>query len=236
MIRIAICDDSEYMRKATAKILLEYSIQKDMEYNVKQFETGEELLQVIDDYDLVFLDYQFEDKGKDGMAIAREIRLKNKDLVIIFLTSYTSIVFDSFEIGAYRFLIKPIDERKFYAAMDDYIDSLNKEQTLIIKVDGVTHYIKESKIMYVEGNGKKCIIHIIDGTSEIVCNETLSAIEQRLSTKLFNRCHKSFIVNMRYVKAFNHTDLVLENDESIVISRSKFKDFYEAYTDYISKI
>ncbi len=85
------------MRSETNNKIFNYFMKKDVDYTVKEFETGEKLLTEIDNYDLLFLDYQFENKGIDGLSIAREIRKKNNDLTIIFLTSYTNIVYESFE-------------------------------------------------------------------------------------------------------------------------------------------
>ena len=235
MIRVAICDDSEYMRKETDKALFEYCMAKDVDYTAKQFENGESLLKEVTEFDLIFLDYQFENKGKDGMSIAREIRKINAEVTIIFLSSYTNIVYDTFEVAAFRFLVKPIDKEKLYAAMDDYYASLNSDNTLSVKADGVNHYIKDSQISYVEGNGKKSIIHYINRDETIECNETLSAIEERVSSKLFFRCHKSFLVNMKYIDSFSHTDLTLQNGEGIMISRQKYKNFCDGYSDYLAR-
>ena len=131
------------MRKETDKALFDYCMAKDVDYTAKQFESGESLLKEVTDFDLIFLDYQFENKGKDGMSIAREIRKINSEVTIIFLSSYTSIVYDTFEVAAFRFLVKPINKEKLYSAMDDYYNSLNSDNTLAIKAEGVNHYIKE---------------------------------------------------------------------------------------------
>ena len=235
MLRIAICDDSEYVRKETNRELFNYCMDRDIDYTVKEFENGESFLKEINNYDLVLLDYQFENKGKDGMSIAREIRKINSDIIIIFLSSYTNIVYDTFEVDAFRFLVKPIDKEKFYAAMDDCFKTLQNDNTLIVKVEGTSHYIKENQISYAEGNGKKSIIHFINKEEVLECNETLSSIMERLSERLFYRCHKSFLVNMKYVESFNHTDLMLQNKKSIMISRQKYKSFCEAYSEFLVK-
>ncbi len=235
MLKIAICDDSEYMRNETEKLLLKYSMQKDVDFKITQFERGEDLLDNLGEYNIVFLDYEFEDKGDNGMVIAREIRKINRDITIVFLSSYTNIVFETFEVGAFRFLVKPIDEAKLFKTMDDFMDDLCNDKVLSVKADGTNYFIRESQISYVEGAGKNCIIHYIDKPEELKCGETLAAIEERLSKECFFRCHKSFLINMNYVDSFSHTDLVLTNGANIMISRNKYKPFTVAYADYISK-
>lgn len=235
MIRVAICDDSEYMRAKTKKCILKYSVQKNIDFSMKEYSTGEDLLADEVEFDIIFMDYQFENNGVDGITISKKIRERNKDVAIIFLSSFPGVVFQSFEVGTFRFLTKPIEEDKFFRAVDDYIKTLEKDNMLSIRLDGDNYFIKESRIMYVEGFGKYCIIHL-DGVAEeeIECHETLSAIENRLLSNSFFRCHKSYLVNMKYIESYNHTDIELEGNQSVQVSRNKYKGFCTAFTNYLS--
>ncbi|MCR5641392.1 MAG: LytTR family DNA-binding domain-containing protein [Lachnospiraceae bacterium] len=235
MLRVAICDDSEFMRNETKKCLLKYGVQKNLDYTVKLFENGETMLQTVNDFDLVFLDYEFEDKGADGLTIAKAVRKENKDIMIIFLSSYPNVVFQSFEVGTFRFLVKPIEEDKFFQAMDDLLKQYETDEVLTVKLDGMNYFIQGKQISYIEGDGKNCIIHFIDKADTLEVHETLSAIEGRLSEKIFFRCHKSFLVNLCYVASYNHTDLFLENEEALMISRQKYKPFTEAYGCFLAE-
>lgn len=236
MVNIAICDDNKEIRGGTEKLLLKYFIQRNLEYRTTKYESGEELLAEVEKYDLVFLDYEFGDKGENGLTIAKKIRAKKLDVTIIFLTSYSSIVFDAFEVSTFRFLVKPLVEEKLFAAMDDFYKTMEEDELLVIKKDGIKYFIRESQISYVEADGKNCIIHYINKGDIIKCNETLAAVEERISKKHFFRCHKSFLVNMRYVDSFSHTDLTLQNEEKIMISRHKYKPFSTAYANYIVQV
>lgn len=233
MFKIAICDDSEYMRNETEKYLLKYSMQRDFDYTVRKFENGESMLKHGHDLNIIFLDYEFAGKGADGMTIAKEIRKINRDVVIIFLSSYPSIVFRSFEVGTFRFLVKPIEEEAFFRALDDLIREMERDDVLTVKIDGTNYFIQGKQITYIEGDGKNCIIHCIDKDETMESHETLSNVEQRLSKKNFFRCHKSFLVNLRYVSSYNHTDLILEDKGVIMISRQRYKPFVEAYSQYL---
>lgn len=119
MINIGICDDSSFMRNEIRNNLLNYSIKKDIEYNIFEFEKGEDLLADKNSFDLLFLDYQFENGGADGISIAKSYIKKYKGK-IIFVSSYPNVVFKSFEVGTFRFLVKPIDQLKFKEAMDSF--------------------------------------------------------------------------------------------------------------------
>lgn len=83
MLNVAVCDDSSYMREITKKYLMQYSFQKNVDIHIFEYENGELFLEAEKlnkvKHDLIFIDYEFEEKGKDGITIIRELRnLKKK--------------------------------------------------------------------------------------------------------------------------------------------------------------
>jgi len=235
MIKIAICDDSEYIRKQNEDLIVKYSIQRDLDCSIKQFETGEKLLEAVDEFDLIFLDYQFEDKGADGMEIARRIRGRNSDVTIIFLSAYTNVVFETFSVSAFRFLVKPLEEAKLFEAMDAYVEGLKKDNQIRVKASGAEFVVKEGRIAYLEADDKTCVLHFIDNKGDVTSTETLSALEEKVSGDSFFRCHKSFLVNMKHIDSFTHSDITLQNGMRVPVSRQKYKPFCEAYTDFLTR-
>lgn len=235
MIRIAICDDMQIMRAEVKKQLLEYAKGRKLEYCIYEYDSGTKLLADDKQYDLVFMDYEFKnDQKNNGLTIATKLREKQNNTTIIFLSSYPHIVFDSFAVGTFRFLVKPIEVDKFVKAMDAYLETLKKENILMIKVEGVNRTIHTSEITYIEGAGKYCIIHLVS-QKEIECHETLAAIEQRLPNEFFYRCHKSYLIGFPFVESYNHASVILNSGEEIFISRTKYKEFCGLYLEYLSR-
>lgn len=196
-----------------------------------EYESGEQMLESRQQYDLIFMDYELGNGKKNGIEISREIRKKNKSVNIIFLTSYATTVFDSFEVGTFRFLVKPIDDEKFEKAMRDFL-RLSEEDTYIrLKIDGANHMININDIVYIEGDGKNCTLHLNSKHENILeYKSTLSSIEEMLSNnKKMYRCHKSFIVNFDYIYKYNRTGNDLNTGETVLISRRKYNDFCELY-------
>ncbi|MBR5648913.1 LytR/AlgR family response regulator transcription factor [Pseudobutyrivibrio sp.] len=235
MTKIAICDDSEFVRAETEKMLVKFSVQRDFDFKVKQFESGESFLEECNDFDLLFLDYQFENKGENGIEIARKIRESNKDITIIFLSGYERVVFESFEVDAFRFLVKPLEEEKLFATMLDYINKIKEDSTIAVKCYGLKQFIKEDNIIYIEGDGKNCIIHLANKKEPIECSETLAKVETLVSKKKFCRTHKSFLINMNYVDSYSHAEVSLQNNEKVLISRLKYKTFNNRIEEFILK-
>ena len=121
MVKIAVCDDSKYMRGELKKRILQYSMKKDFDYTIEEYEAGEKLIESGVKYDLIFMDYEFENNGANGLEIARKIREYDKNSTLVFVSSYPSIVFDTFEVGTFRFLTKPIDDKKFNNVLDSFL-------------------------------------------------------------------------------------------------------------------
>ena len=236
MVRIAVCDDSKFMRNEVKKRVLNYSVKKDFDYSLEEYDNGEKLIESQEKYDLIFMDYEFEDKGANGLEIARKIREYDKNSTIVFVSSYPSIVFDTFEVGTFRFLTKPIDDKRFYDVLDSFLQLMEEDNVLKIRLDGENHFFKESVISYVEGMGKNCILHFCDGREDMECHETLGAIEGRLSPQKFYRCYKSFLINLAQVDSYNHDEVTMSTGDKLLISRLKYKEFNSIYADYLVRV
>ena len=235
MLRIAICDDSSFMRDAIREKLLQYSFQNNVDFEIDEYESGEMFLEDEIEknkkHDLVFIDYEFEEKGKNGIDIITKFREFQKDTKVVFISSYAQMVFQSFEVETFRFLTKPLEKEKLFKALDDFRAITAKDFRLSVNADGETFFFQESNISYIEGFGKNSIIHFSDARRDFICNETLGAIENRLSCAFF-RCHKSFLVNMSHVESYNHANITLDHGDEVVISRMKYKEFKEQLADY----
>ena len=106
-MRIAICDDQREVRE-----LFEERIRRLYpEAELLLFSSGEQLLDSEKVSDILLLDIQMP--GKNGMDTARELRKKNKNTIIIFVTALEEFVFQAFDVGAFHYLVKPFHEKKF---------------------------------------------------------------------------------------------------------------------------
>lgn len=89
------------------------------------------------------------------------------------------------------------------------------------------------EILYLESIGKKTIIHFSNKKDDIEIKESLAVVENRLSRAFF-RCYKSYMVNLEYIKAYSRTEIEMENGETVPIGRTKYKDFMDVYSDYVT--
>lgn len=235
MLKIAICDDQKIMRNDVKKCLDDYSFQRDLDIVYREFSTGLDFLRDKSHFDLVILDYRLsEDSQINGLAVAKKLRSHNKGVSIIFLTSYPKVVFSSFEVDTFRFLVKPLEPEKLFKALDDYLKTTDKNDIpLAVKLDGVNTVLNAKKIRYLEGQGKYSLIHT--GDDKFECHELMSDLENRLPEDYFFRCHRSFVVNMKYVTAYDSTQIFLRGGQTVPVSKRKLEEFKAAFITYTKR-
>ena len=114
MIHIAICDDEKHMSDHIRTMASDFFCKKNREVHFRTFLSGKELLSYDGPIDILFLDIQM--KGMDGMETARKLRADQFRGFLIFITVLKEMVFQSFEVQAYDYLVKPVDEKQLAGA------------------------------------------------------------------------------------------------------------------------
>ena len=116
MIQIVICDDEENSRAYLKQLVLKQRVLDEyaQDYEIVEFSSGTELLNASNEFDILFLDIDLKEE-LTGMELARIIRnrSKEKQSIIIFISGYKEYVFDAFDVEAFHYLLKPIDNEKF---------------------------------------------------------------------------------------------------------------------------
>ena len=192
MISVAICDDEKYMSDQIEKSVSDFFHGKNMEVVVSQFPCGEELLRYDKPIDLLFLDIQM--KETDGMTVARKLRKRGFRGFLIFVTVLKEMVFQSFEVQAFDYLVKPIEQRQFDKTMERLLESMQNagEANLLVRRGYESHIIALDDIVYCEIIDRKVYLHLI--SSKIIdYYERIENLESRLDGRFF-RCHRSFLM------------------------------------------
>lgn len=173
----------------------------------------------------------------NGMELARRIRAAEgrPQPLIIFVTGYESYVYDAFDVDAFQYLLKPIDEQKFAAvfrrAAERIIASEQQQQRkLVIQYAGTSRVLPLSDIYYMESQGHKIVLHLKDTTLEYYAR--LGELEQALQGQ-FCRIHKGFLVNLAYVEGYSRAEVTLANGDKLNLSKYKYDDFVKAHLRFI---
>ncbi len=235
MIRIAICDDEAPTRAYLASLIRA----QDCPCEVVEYASAGDCLADHRGIDLLFLDIELNAAGLDGMALARQIREGSSAAqpVIIFVTGYERYVFDAFDVGAFQYLLKPVDEEKFaqvFARAVSQIGTARKKtaRTLTLQSAGVSRTVPLDSIYYIESSNHKVVLRLKDGAFS--CYGKIRDLEAELGDQFF-RVHKGYLVNLAYVEGYSKTELTLTGGEKLLISKYKYPDFVKAFLRFVKR-
>lgn len=208
-----------------------YSMQRHVDLDYYDYTSGRDLLASSIKHDIIFMDYQMD--GLDGLETSDQLRKKNIDIPIVFLTSYPHVVFDAFKVNAFRFLVKPIDMEKLTDTMDSFLHDLDDSNYILVKTDEANKRINIKDIVYVEASGKYCYIR--DNEDSVLYKGTLAEIEEKLPQDMFFRSHRTYLVGFRHITSHTSTSILFDNNERALISKMKLTAFKKAFTDFIKR-
>ena len=179
--------------------------------------------------DLVFLDIQMPDLN--GLELSR---LLPRDTRVIFTTAFRQYAFESYEVEALDYLLKPIRYQKFIESVSKAERWMEIRQASVrpernrrfafIKTDGEYRNIDFDQILYVEGMKDYVLIHLESETEPIVTHMTMKAIEEKLPSDMFMRVHRSYTVALDKITAIDSCGDILIDRISVPVSDSYRKD------------
>ena len=238
MLKAAICDDEQPIREYLKEL-----IEKRTKAEVSTFASGEEFLRSESHtaYDIILLDISLDKaddaNGLNGMDVARRIR-ETSDTIIIFVTALKEYVFEGYDVGAFNYLLKPIDEQKFIEVMDKAIEQITKKrpaEPLLIKTEGSYIKIPVENIIYAENEARKVVLHTKNMKEETYSfYEKMEVLEHKLGNG-FLRSHRGFLVNLQEIEEYDNANIRLKNGETIFLSKQKYNSFVTAYMDYLRR-
>ncbi len=232
---ICYCEDESAQAKAFAIKIDQWAKNKNIEVHADLFESAEEYLFKAEQnaYDVIFLDISM--RGQNGMELARQIREKEKDVILVFVTSDASYVFDGYEVGAYRYLMKPLDEEKLWEILD-YARTqkeVEEENYILVKKDSQSVRVNLKDIIYIEA--QKHYVNLCMENKESIniktaFTELLQETQEKSDTIFLT--HRSYAVNIEKVVRIGRTECVLSDSSVIPVSRSFYKEVNEAFIKY----
>ena len=192
MINIAVCDDEKYMSEKIEKMASDFFRKKNIDTSVVKCSSGEELLKSGERIDILFLDIGM--RGMDGIETARMLRADGYKGYLIFITVLKEMVFRSFEVQPFDYLVKPVQEGYFEKTMDRLLVSmknqLSPEKTnLLVQKGCESNIISFKDIIFCEIIDRKVYLYLVSG-EVIDYYERIENLEKKLDKRFF-RCHRS---------------------------------------------
>ena len=240
MIDILLCDDEKETVDEIMEYLSENTYCKE-KTDVMPYCTSDGVLKRLrnseENSDILITDIDMP--GMSGMELARVIRDENLDVVLIFMTSHGEYVYDSFEYAPFRYIRKEFMKMELLPALSAACEKViaNRSISLVIKTQDGLITMKTRDILYIEMQNRKCCIYTIQNK----IYETRKGIKEiwdsmKEKDSAFVWIHRGCIVNKRHIRSITKTDVVVELDKKLPISRRKRQEIEDVMMDYWGKM
>ena len=240
-IKIAICDDEQAELDYLSLNVRKWAKNNGITVTVLVFANAEEFLKNYKNInpDIMLLDIQMP--GLNGVELAEKIRgeYKNETVQIIFITGYADYMSLGYEVAALHYLIKPVKEDKLFETLNRAMKKLNKvEKTVFFSsTDGENIPVLTNNIMYAESFAHYSEIIVLQNSKiiKIRVKMSLTEIENTLNDSHFIKCHRSYIVGLKHIKKIVRTDVILDNDLTVPVSRRLYNDVNQAVINFFKE-
>ncbi|MGL5977967.1 MAG: LytR/AlgR family response regulator transcription factor [Erysipelotrichaceae bacterium] len=232
MYKLAICDDNPQEVAILKQKVNQYITSRSVQIEVETFTDGVQFFHhhFEGKYDIILLDIYLG--RRTGIEIAKAIRKRDKDVIIIFITTSLSHAIESYEVKALNYLLKPVGEEKLFPCLDDCLKLVHKEQEgLIVTSAGKTEFIPVTSIEYLESIGHKVVIHTT--YMNFVVYEKLDKLQERLQQDFFIRTKQSFLVNMNFIQSIEGNKIIMKNGDIVTIRHSYIKEVKRFYVKFL---
>ena len=229
----ALLIDDEAKAREVLQLQLEFHVPEITE--IRQAASADAASVLLESYspDVVFLDIKMP--GKDGFAWLKSLGTPN--FQVIFTTAYDQYAIKAIRFAAFDYLLKPVDAEELRNAMDRLLSTANKHHSfehllynsaqsnpedlrLTIATTEGRHFLNPQQIIRCEADGNYTHFFLLDG-KRIVASRSLGHFIDLLEGLAFIRCHKTHLVNARFVTKYSEEGLTMTDDSVVEVSRRR---------------
>lgn len=234
MINIGICDFNKDVRTTLCNLINTYFSSHSYSYNIFEFESSEDMLSSFENnenkIDLLFTELD----NQNMFNVLRKIRQKYDSLSIVINTSSSAYTLKSFELWPLYYNIKPMSYNTLSKVIDRYISQHKdiKEEYVLIKNGKKFMNLSFNEISFIESQNTTLRIHM-NNYEVLKTYGKLDDIEKQLSNSRFLRCHKSFLINMDYVKSVDSYKFTTIFGDTVAIRQREASKIKKKYYEYV---
>ena len=236
MYRIALCDDVAAELDRVEALLTAYGREKrNGKYVIDRYGSGEALLAAVSENlespDMLLLDIFMS--GKTGLETALELRRLGIKAPIIFLTTSPEYALEAYEVDALQYIVKPIEKKRFFHAIDVAFEMLKKaeKELIVIRVAGGVRQLRPNAVIYCETQKNYQVLHLEETDLRVrMTSGEMYGILERFPQ--FCRCGSSYILNMQHIAVVEKEEINMDNGSRIYIPKNKTAEFRKTYFSY----
>lgn len=230
-MNILICDDIKSESTKLASLL----DNSGHHMNIAIFHCGYDVLDYVQTgavIDVCFLDIIMPEMN--GVILAEELRARGFNGEIVFLTTTNEYAAESYSVGAFSYLLKPLKPDDVHSVLSKLDDDRKKRDVdgILIKISKIARFLLFRDISHVEVIKHYVYFLLTDG-EEIEIYATFGEIADKLLIdSRFAQCHRSYIVNMSHISVIDAREITMRNGNKIPISNS-YPDVKRKFTKWI---
>lgn len=235
MIKAAFCDDEPAVLEEMGDLFEKYSTACGQKAVYALFQSPLEILAEIEKgmrWDVLFLDIFMP--GQNGIDVAKEIRQRDMDVKIIFLTTTAEFAVESYTVGAYFYQMKPVCEAVFFELMKSVAEACERarQDGLLLCTKSGVRRIDLEKLVYCEVIRRTLFFYMVNG-EVFECGGGMEDLCKKLMPfGQFLRPHRSFLVNIEHIKSISYKKIVLSGGVNVPVPHGKYSEIKETYLAY----
>lgn len=227
-MKLVICDDKREMavnlQEKAGTILQGMNVEAD----IQVYSSGKTLIEDIRDAkvhaDILLLDIDMPEMN--GMEVAEKLRAENSDIILIFVSSFEDMVYETFKFQAFRFIRKWRIEEELWLALKDanreyrrqIEEQIRKERYVILETETGEHRVRVDDIWYFETEGRRLRVHLENETI-LTKRRSLEDLLHVICDENFVKIHSGCVVNLKYIQGYGEDIITMDNGEELRPSR-----------------
>ena len=223
MYHIVVCDDEKEILNHIVQQVEAGFEQSAVSVHCTALSDSRELVKIIehDSIDILFLDIDMP--YFNGMDIAKMITEKGLKILLVFVTSYDALVYQTFAYRPFAFIRKSFLAKEVgETIMRLEKELLSRREEMILQKGTEIVRISVQDIYYMESNGNYINIHTKNGMEKY--RDTMTNVEKEWKGKGFLRCHKGYLVNVRYISRISNNEIEMTEGSIVPVGRSYEKE------------
>lgn len=229
MYKIGIVDDETKIIERISEFVKKVLDERAESYQLETSTSPDKFLQDYKEgFDILFFDVMMD--GMDGIELAKRIRKIDANVTIVFITLMARFAINGYEVGAYDYILKPVEYDDFYVRFNRILLHANKRKigskSVVLKNVKSMRILSCNEILYVESGAHYVTYHTFD--ESIKQRGKLKDVFASIDDGNFAFCNQCYLVNLNYIERVDDSSVHLSNGEQLLISRQKKKPFLAA--------
>ena len=248
-MKVIIIDDENKARRLISTLLSENCPEITLQLEADDLETGVALIKEHQP-DIVFLDIEMPKHS--GLQIVDFFEPNEINFQIIFVTAYNDYAIQAFKLSAVDYILKPVDISELKSAIEkakrniesksinNRLDDLKRVfqqlslNKMVLEVPKGILFVSHDDIILFEADGMYTKVYMKNNESQLICKPMKHFVDQLQDKPIFYKPHRSFLVNLKYIKELSKKDgfhLIMENNKTIPIAKEKKDEFMQLIQD-----